>query len=317
MIVEVRDLTFDYPTKRALSNVSFSVATDNITAIVGPNGAGKTTLLKCLAGLERPVSGTILVDGIDVLAQPREAHRRVGFLQDFFGLYDALTVSRCLDYAARARGVPDEARAARIAWAAEMLGLAGRMGERALALSRGLRQRLAIAQTIIHRPKLLLLDEPAAGLDPEARTQLSDTFRRLRDEGHTLLVSSHILAELEDYSTHMLIVEDGRIISHTALGDAGTAERQRIRLRFSQPVAAELLAGLAPDILIEDTLTAVAEIPAGDASRLTLIRAALDRDLPLLGFAPEQKSLSRFYLDNVAADREARRKGDRPEGAQP
>jgi ABC-2 type transport system ATP-binding protein len=317
MIVEVRDLTFDYPTKRALSDVSFSIAADNITAIVGPNGAGKTTLLKCLAGLERPTSGTIRVDGVDVLAAPRDAHRRIGFLQDFFGLYDALTVARCLDYAARARGVADADRAARIAWAADMLGIGDRMGERALALSRGLRQRLAIAQTIIHRPAVLLLDEPAAGLDPEARAQLSDMFRRLRDEGHTLLVSSHILAELEDYSTHMLIVEDGRVISHTTLDATGTAHRQRIRLRFSQAVAAELLAGLAPDIVVEDAVTAIAEIDSGDDARLALLRAALDRNLPLLGFTLEQKSLSRFYLDKVAADRQARQKGTQQQGAQP
>jgi len=318
MIVEVRDLTFDYPTKRALSDVSFSIAADNITAIVGPNGAGKTTLLKCLAGLERPTAGTIRVDGVDVLTAPRDAHRRVGFLQDFFGLYDALTVARCLDYAARARSVPDGERPARIAWAADLLGLRDRMGQRAHALSRGLRQRLAIAQTVIHRPSVLLLDEPAAGLDPEARTQLSDTFRRLRDEGHTLLVSSHILAELEDYSTHMLIVEDGRVISHSALNGADTiTKRQRIQLRFSQPVAAELLAGLTPDIVIEDATTALAEIDGGDEPRLALLRAVLDRGLPLMSFAPEQKSLSRFYLDNVAADRKARQGGAQQTGARP
>jgi ABC-2 type transport system ATP-binding protein len=316
MIVEVRDLTFDYPTKRALSDMTFSIAADDITAIVGPNGAGKTTLLKCLAGLEQPTAGTIRIDGVDVLGAPRDAHRRVGFLPDFFGLYDALTVRRCLDYAARARGVPNGERAARIAWAAEMLGLGDRMDQRALALSRGLRQRLAIAQTIIHRPPVLLLDEPAAGLDPEARTGLSDTFRLLRDEGHTLLVSSHILAELEDYSTHMLIVEDGRVISHTALGSSTeTTERQRIRLRFSRPVAAELLAGLTPDLVIEDSQNAIAGIDGGDDARLALLRRVLDRDLPLLGFAPEQKSLSRFYLDNVAADRKARRSGAQQEGA--
>src|SRR6185437_11086252 len=115
-------------------------------------------------------------------------------------------------------------------------------------------------------------------------------------------------------STHMLIVEDGRVISHTALNDAGPTERQRVRLRFAQPVAAEALADLAPDIVVEDALTAVAEIAAGDDARLALLRRMVDRNLPLLGFAPEQKSLSRFYLDNVAADRRARQKG--AEGAQ-
>jgi ABC-2 type transport system ATP-binding protein len=310
MIVEVRDLTFDYPTKRALNDISFSIAAGSITAIVGPNGAGKTTLLRCLAGLERPAAGTIRLDGIDVLAAPRDAHRRVGFLQDFFGLYEALTVARCLEYAARARGVPDGERTGRIAWAADLLGIGARMEQRALELSRGLRQRLAIAQTIIHRPTVLLLDEPAAGLDPEARTQLSETFHKLRDAGHTLLISSHILAELEDYSSHMLIIEDGRVISHTVLGSAAeTGGLQHIRIRFSQPVTADTLAGLVPDMALEDSLTAVATIAEGDEPRLQLLRAILDRSLPITGFTPEQKSLSRFYLDNIAADRKARQKG--------
>ena len=318
MIVEVRDLTFDYPTKRALSDVSFGIAADSITAIVGPNGAGKTTLLRCLAGLERPAAGTIRLDGVDVLASPRDAHRRVGFLQDFFGLYEALTVARCLDYAARVRGVSDGERTGRIVWAAELLGLTDQLEQRAHTLSRGLRQRLAIAQTIIHRPAVLLLDEPAAGLDPEARTQLSASFRRLRDEGHTLLVSSHILAELEDYSSDMLIIEDGRVISHTALGGgAETAGSQHIQIRFSQPITADALAGLVPDIALEDAVTAVVTIAEGDEPRLQLLRAILDRGLPITSFMPEQKSLSRFYLDKVAADRQARQKGTQQQGAQP
>jgi ABC-2 type transport system ATP-binding protein len=309
MIITVDGLTFDYPLKRALTDVSFQIPEGSITAVVGPNGAGKTTLLRCLAGLEQPTSGSIRLAGVDVLAEPRTAHRRLGFLQDFFGLYDGLSVARCLEYAARAHGVVETERDARTAWAAEMLGLSDRMEQRAGALSRGLRQRLAIAQTIIHRPSVLLLDEPAAGLDPEARSELSVLFRKLSTEGQTLLVSSHILAELEDYSTHMLIVEDGRVIRHTALSGAETRSgRQRIRIRFSQNVAPEALASLSADLAIEDSQNVVANLPDGDEPRLALLRAIVEAVLPLLAFSPEEVNLSRFYLENVAADREARGK---------
>jgi ABC-2 type transport system ATP-binding protein len=309
MIIAVDDLVFDYPLKRALTDVSFRIPEGTITAVVGPNGAGKTTLLRCLAGLEQPTSGSIRLAGVDVLAEPRVAHRRLGFLQDFFGLYDGLTVARCLEYAARAHGVAEAERAIRVTWAADMLELTDRLGQRAGTLSRGLRQRLAIAQTIIHRPAVLLLDEPAAGLDPEARTQLSSLFRRLSAEGQTLLVSSHILAELEDYSTHMLIVEDGRVIKHAALSGAETdAGRQRIRIRFSRDVPPEALEDLPAELSAQSLDTVVAEIAEGDAPRLALLRAILEAGLPLLAFAPDEIDLSRFYLDNVAAGRKARNK---------
>jgi ABC-2 type transport system ATP-binding protein len=310
MLLEIDDLTFDYPLKRALSGVSLRIAAGTITAVVGPNGAGKTTLLRCVAGLEQPAAGMIRVDGVDSQAEPREVHRRVGFLQDFFGLYDNLTVARCLEYAARARGVASAERASRVAWAADMLDLTSRLGERASTLSRGLRQRLAIAQTIIHRPILLLLDEPAAGLDPEARVNLSSLIRKLRDEGHTLQVSSHILAELEDYSTDMLIVEDGRVIRHSTLADReGGPGRQRIEIQFSAPVDATALAAAGAALSQLDPTTAVADIASGDAARLELLRAILDANLPVLGFAVQNRDLSRFYLDNIAADREARARG--------
>src|SRR5581483_11620514 len=151
-------------------------------------------------------------------------------LPDFFGLYDAQTVRRCLFYAARAHGIaPHPAKDAAQA-AAVKVGLADRMEQPAGALSRGLRQRLAIAQAIVHRPKVLLLDEPAAGLDPQARRDLSHLLLELRDDGMTLVVSSHILAELEDYSDRMVIVDNGRI----AGGESITLKTNRLRIALAE-----------------------------------------------------------------------------------
>ncbi|CAK0767957.1 hypothetical protein CCP3SC15_3770002 [Gammaproteobacteria bacterium] len=154
---------------RALDQVGFSVPQGSITALVGPNGAGKTTLLRCIAGLDLPLSGKIRVDGIDVLDEPRACHRRVGYLSDSFGLYDTLTVRQCLYYAAEANGVDSARLDEAVQDTAAKLGLTDRLRQRTSELSRGLRQRVAIAQAIIHRPGVVLLDEPAAGLDPEAR----------------------------------------------------------------------------------------------------------------------------------------------------
>src|SRR6185369_9813264 len=165
----VDGLCFDYPGVRALDGVGFELERGTVTALVGPNGAGKTTLLRCLAALETPLAGRIEVAGVDVLESPREAHRRLGYLSDFFGVYDALTVEQCLVHAAAAQGVEQAAVAAAVRRTAERLGLDDRLRTVAGTLSRGLRQRLAIGQALVHAPALLLLDEPAAGLDPEAR----------------------------------------------------------------------------------------------------------------------------------------------------
>src|ERR1700743_1297187 len=145
-MIEVRDLVYEYPSKRALDGISLSVPAQTIVALVGPNGAGKTTLLRCLAALEPPYSGSVSIDGLDTREHPREIHARLGYLPDFYGLYDDLTVRRCLTYAAWSHGIAAEATGVAVESAAAGVGLSGRMESKAGELSRGLRQRLAIAQ---------------------------------------------------------------------------------------------------------------------------------------------------------------------------
>ena len=247
-IIEVIDLTFDYPGFRALSSVSLRIEPGTVTALVGPNGAGKTTLLRCIAALDTPLSGTVRVAGLDVYESPREVHRLMGFLSDNFGLYGDLTVAQGLEYAARSQGLAAKDVALAVKTTAGRMGLGDKLQHLASTLSRGQRQRLAIGQAIIHSPQVLLLDEPASGLDPEARSALAGVFKALQAQGMTLLVSSHILAELDEYSTHMLALNQGRVLEHRALGmaalpDATGAPARRFNLAFAhsaEPVAAWL-----------------------------------------------------------------------------
>src|SRR5258706_4950232 len=197
-MIEIRDLVFEYPGHRALAGVTLNIVKGSITALVGPNGAGKTTLLRCMAALETPYAGSVTIDGLDTREAPRAIHAGLGYLPDFFGLYDALSVRRCLHYAARAHGIAAQAAAGAAQAAAARVGLSDRMEQAAGALSRGLRQRLAIAQTIVHQPKVLLLDEPAAGLDPKARRDLFPLLLFLRGNGMDLGVAFHILGALGD-----------------------------------------------------------------------------------------------------------------------
>src|SRR5690242_11295774 len=299
-MISVRRLVFDFPGTRALDDVSFELAGQTITALVGPNGAGKTTLLRCIAGLDTPPLGEISVAGLDVLSEPRQSHRRMGFLADSFGLYDELSVEQCLLYSAAALGLPsaEQTKAARLA--AERLALSDRYRQAVGTLSRGLRQRLAIAQTIVHRPEVLLLDEPASGLDPEARLGLADTLRRLRDEGMTIMVSSHILSELEDYSTHMLILRQGRLAGQRAL--AATSAGGAVLLRLAVPDArmeALLRADTAVSGLIIEGLAARFQFSGDDLARSLLLRRMIEAGLPVTDFAIERERLQEAYLTHL------------------
>ena len=302
-MIDVSHLTYDYPGRRALDDVSVTIAPLTITALVGPNGAGKSTFLRLCAALDRPYFGQVKIDGIDIHDDPRAAHQRMGFLPDFFGLYDDLTVQQCLLYRARAQGVGAQVAEAAARAAADRLGLSDRLKEKAGTLSRGLRQRLAIAQAIIHEPKVLMLDEPASGLDPEARIALAQVLRQLRDDGMTIIVSSHILAELEDYSTHMLIIRDGRIVEFTPIGQAAHHEgRLRLRIRLAQednrlPAVVQQLADIA---LIEgDAATAVIDVADDAGRRADVLKQLITAGLAVSEFAPEHLGLQDAYLNHV------------------
>jgi ABC-2 type transport system ATP-binding protein len=243
--LEARDLIFEYPRVRALDGVSFAVPRGSITALVGPNGAGKSTLLRCLAALALPFSGCARVGGVDTAAAPRQCHRLLGFLPDFYGLYDELTAGRCLKYAARSKGIATESCDGAVERTAARLGLGDRLGAKAGELSRGQRQALAIGQAVIHGPEVLLLDEPASGLDPEARRNLAGLLRSLRAEGMTILVSSHILAELEEYATEMIVLREGRLTDRRSLGGAPAGGRAlRVVLATVRGEFGDVLAGI-------------------------------------------------------------------------
>ncbi len=301
-MIVVRGVAYDYPTARVLHDVSFEVPEGAVLALVGPNGAGKTTLLRCMAALDAPAEGSIRITGVDTQADPRAVHAALGYLPDFYGLYDQLSVRQALVYAARSRDVPTAAAEAAAREAAQRVHLDDRLDQLAGQLSRGLRQRLAIAQTLVHRPRVLLLDEPAAGLDPEARRSLSDLIRRLSGEGMTIVVSSHILAELEDYSTRMLMLREGRVAGGgvvSAHGPAAEAELVTVELAAPRAGLAEILAGLG---LAPEGLTATAfslRLSGGAEAEAALLARLVGGGLAVRAFTPQRPTLEQTYLDQA------------------
>ena len=312
-IIQVRHLSFDYPGFRALDRVSLALPAGSVTALVGPNGAGKTTLMRCIAALDTPMSGQVLVDGLDVHEQPREAHRLMGYLSDNFGLYGDLTVEQGLWYAARSQGLPAHQVAAAVRDTAARLGLKDKLQHPAGKLSRGQRQRVAIGQAIIHAPKVLLLDEPASGLDPEARSSLASVFRDLQAQGMTLLVSSHILAELDEYSTHMLALSDGRVLEHRALaqltaGNRDTTER-RLRLEFATGAAAAAAwlasrEGVRPGEVLADAVEI--GFTGSVQAQAALVAGCVAAGHALSVIAPVTENLQQSYLKSIETERAAR-----------
>jgi ABC-2 type transport system ATP-binding protein len=279
--IDVAGVCYVYPGTRALDNVSFRIERGSVTALVGPNGAGKTTLLRCLAGLDRPLTGSIAVADIDVLEEPRLAHAHMGYLSDFFGLYDALTVRQCLTHAASAHGVT-----------------AAKLSD---TVERGLRQRVAIGQAIVHAPDVLLLDEPASGLDPEARHSLATLFSRLREQGMTLVVSSHILAELDEYSTHMLVLRAGKIIEHRALNDTATdGRRVRVTLAGENTNWQDSLATIAGVHVIEASSNGALLAVTGDENDLAaVLRDLVTAGVPVSSFSEVSENLHESYLRTI------------------
>ena len=307
-VLEVAALNFEYPGKRALTDVNFTLEHGAVLALVGPNGAGKTTLMRSIAGLDDPMSGSIMLDGVDVIAEPREAYRKLGYLSDFFGLYSALTVRQSLLHAAGMRALDEAAQQAAMLRTAERLGLTSRLDARTDTLSRGWRQRVAIGQAMVHSPQVLLLDEPAAGLDPEARIGLSALFRQLRAGGMTLIVSSHILAELDEYSSHMLAIKDGRAVEFRQIeATVETGVTLRIVLAQAPENAGVLLA-----LLAANGISGAHTVPAAVSgwsvqgrfrgvadAQVNLLKALVGAGFPVIEFSVVRENLHDSYLRSM------------------
>ncbi len=245
-MISTQGLTKFYDTHPAVREVSLFVPAGETCALVGPNGAGKTTLLKMLAGLLRPTSGKIEVAGVEVGAEPKRLHRIVGYVPDTFGLYEELSVRQFLEYFSRAHEVPRESVEKRIDAVLGLTNLGAKRDAQVGSLSRGMRQRLVIAKTLLHAPKVLLLDEPASGLDPHARVELRDLIRQLASMGTTIFVSSHILTELADFSTSVVIMERGRVAR------SGRIDALVEQLAGGTPVRVELLEAESAARLAQD-----------------------------------------------------------------
>jgi ABC-2 type transport system ATP-binding protein len=231
-VISAEDLTKVYGQRTALDHVSFEVPEGEIFGFVGPNGAGKTTTLRILAALLEPTSGHASIDGTDVAQNPARVHTRIGYMPDFFGVYDQLTVAEYLDFYAACYRQPKQRRTKIVGELLELIGLTDRRDQLVDTLSRGLKQRLCLARALVHDPVVLLLDEPASGLDPRARVEMREILKELRGMGKTIIISSHILPELTELCTMIGIIDHGRMRATGSVQDVirGLSADKRLRI---------------------------------------------------------------------------------------
>lgn len=298
-VVETRALRKEYDATVAVKDVDLRIPRGAIFALVGPNGAGKTTLLRMLAGLVEPSQGEAIVDGCSTRERSRRLHERVGYLPDLFGLYEDLTVEDYLTYFYMAYRVRRENRD--LAGLLDRVGLRPKADVRVETLSRGMRQRLGVARALVQDPPLLLLDEPASGVDPDARQDLHRLFQTLAAESKTLVVSSHILTELDDYCTHAAVLREGVLIAAGALDDihralgGGRIVRLRTALASGAPPGALVNAPSVSEIRV-DRGDWLFSFSGDDAALASLLGRLVSAGVPVTYFGEERNTLQGTYL---------------------
>ncbi len=255
-MIEITDLYKYYGERKAIGPLSFSIAAGEIVGLLGLNGAGKTTTLRILACDLLPSGGTVRVDGLDVVDEPHEVRQRIGYLPDRPPLYEDMSVHDYLVFAARLRGVPASDAARRASEAEELTQTNGVKDEPIHTLSHGYKQRVGIAQAIVHRPRLLVLDEPISGLDPVQIVEMRNLLLSLKEK-HTILLSSHILSEISETCDRILVIQDGHI---AATGTEGELSRRLTGASIDVHVKPVLEKG--GDVLVEATMTAVMGVTA-------------------------------------------------------
>ncbi|MCA9112986.1 MAG: ABC transporter ATP-binding protein, partial [Planctomycetaceae bacterium] len=215
--VQIEGLSVSYGKVHAVRGISFEIPQGEVFGFIGPNGAGKSTTIKVLATLLKPDSGHVSIDGIDVPKYPMAIRRRIGYMPDFFGVYEDLTAAEYLHFYAAAFQIPRSRRDSTIGDVLALTDLTEKAQAPVDSLSRGMKQRLALARVLLHDPDLLLLDEPASGLDPRARIEVRELLKALQGMGKTILISSHILHELAQLCTRIGIIEAGQLVTAGSL----------------------------------------------------------------------------------------------------
>lgn len=306
-MIVVENLKKHFGDTYAVRGISFEVKEGDIFGFIGPNGAGKTTTIRMLSTLEDPTSGRLFIDGIDVINRPEEVRNTIGYMPDYFGVYENITVREYLDFFASAYKIPSGKRPSimnDVLALVDMEPLADRMVS---TLSKGMKQRLCLAKTLLHNPRVLILDEPASGLDPRARIEIRALLKELSNMGKTIFISSHILTELSDIVDTVGIIEKGELLAFGAMAEISKKLRKSTRLRLEFAYGF----GRALELLEKNEYVLGAEEKNGKIyvdfngtpnEVYLLVKSLVNEDIPLCGLAEEADNLEGLFMKITRGD---------------
>jgi ABC-2 type transport system ATP-binding protein len=301
-MIEVINFTKRYGDFVAVDNLSFTIGKGEIFGFIGPNGAGKSTTIRFLATLLRPTSGEGRVAGFSVTTEPMSVRRVIGFMPDDFGVYDGMKVWEFLDFFAVAYEIPRSYRKKIIGEVLDLLDLTHKRDDYVNGLSKGMKQRLCLAKTLVHDPPVLILDEPASGLDPRARLEMKALLNELKQMGKTILISSHILSELADFCTSIGVIERGKMLAAGNIQEIQAQIRSHRVLKVrvlddSTERAAELLRASSVIRMVETyDHTVTAEFEGEDKDMAGLLDRLVSSGVAVHSFAEEPLSLEEVFM---------------------
>ena len=300
-MIEIKGLSKNYGDLAALSNLNLTIGAGEIFGFIGPNGAGKTTTMRILATLLAPTCGEAHINGFNVVTSGQDVRRLVGYMPDFMGVYDDLKVFEYLEFFAAAFGIPRKKRQSIVDGVLELTDLQSKRAAVVDSLSRGMQQRLGLARVLIHDPKVLILDEPASGLDPRARIEIRELLRELKRMEKTIMISSHILSELEEICDHVGIIERGQLVFSGTIDDIrrrlGVQSKVRVKVADNQQGALDLLIPLPQisEASLRGDHIAVTFAPDQDGDGI-IARTLVRGDIDIISLEPEQVKLDDAFL---------------------
>ncbi|MCI1694971.1 ABC transporter ATP-binding protein [Aneurinibacillus aneurinilyticus] len=301
-MIEIKELYKTFGRTVALRGITLNIPKGQVYGFVGPNGAGKTTTMSIMATLMSPTAGVVRVGGYDCKTQAKEVRRLIGYMPDFFGVYDNLTAYEYLDFHGASYGLQPQERERVILQMLELVQLTGKTNEYVDQLSRGMKQRLGLARALVHNPQVLILDEPASGLDPRARIEMREIIKTLRDAGKTIIISSHILPELAEMCDTIGIIEGGELVAEGKVQEIYEKMRAHRLLRIRLLDKHEALLSRLHDTsgiinAVRDGADIMASFSGSDAEQATLLASLLAEGYPLVSFGEMKGNLEDVFLE--------------------
>ena len=304
---EILELKKSFGKFTALNSLSMNITDNSIFGFVGPNGAGKTTTMKIMAGLLKADSGNIYINGEDVLKNPQKIRDKIGYMPDFFGVYDDLKVTEYMDFYAGTYYIPYADRPSLIDSLLEIVDLSDKKDAYVDSLSRGMKQRLCLARSLIHDPNLIILDEPASGLDPRARVEMKEVLKQLKEMGKTIIVSSHILPELAEMCSEIGIIDHGQLVTQGTVNEIMNKIHKNRIVRVKTSSAKDTLIRLLKEQTKVGEITENADniefvFDGNDNDLTSILRNIIMNGIPVFSFGEAEGNLEEIFMTVTGGD---------------